>query len=87
MVVSFFDSFLNILKNKAPIKAPYKEELTGLEVMAQVPEAQPTKYQYDQPAAAPRRIPVSSSLYLIVSFFITVQIYTASKDIYGTFVG
>lgn len=28
-----------------PTNAPYKELLTGLEVMAQVPEVQPKKYQ------------------------------------------
>ena len=38
----YFLFFLKRLKTNAPIKAPYKVLFTGLEVMAQVPDAQPT---------------------------------------------
>ena len=38
-----FGDFTNILNNKPPIMPPYKLLLNGFEVMAHVPDAQPTK--------------------------------------------
>lgn len=38
----FFSDFTNILNNNPPNKAPYNVEFNGLDVMAHVPEAQPT---------------------------------------------
>ncbi len=39
----FFGEVTNILNNNPPIIPPYKVLFKGFEVMAQVPEAQPTK--------------------------------------------
>jgi hypothetical protein len=38
----FFGLFSKILNNKPLIKAPYKVLFTGLEVILQVPDSQPT---------------------------------------------
>ena len=38
--------FLNILNKSAPMSAPYKVLLTGLEVIIQVPDEQPICCQY-----------------------------------------
>lgn len=40
---SCFGLETKILNNNPPIKPPYKVEFNGLDVMAQVPLAQPTK--------------------------------------------
>jgi hypothetical protein len=42
---SLLSGFVNRFPKIAPVKAPYKVLLSGLEVMAQLPDEQPTKYQ------------------------------------------
>ena len=49
---------LKIENNNPPIIAPYKLLLIGLEVITQVPVAQPTSYQYKKPAMLPAIAPV-----------------------------
>ena len=56
-----------MLANNAPINAPYSDELTGLEVIAQVPDAHPTSCQYKKPAAAPIKAPIMVRLYFLSS--------------------
>ncbi len=45
LVLSLGLSPMNILPTKPPIIMPYKVELTGEEVIAHPPDAQPTLYQ------------------------------------------
>jgi len=59
-----------MLKRTPPVNAPYNELLTGLDVIAQVPDSHPTKYQYSHPATEPKAKPVNSNLYLVNSTFI-----------------
>ena len=40
-----------------PRTAPYMEYIQGLEVIGQVPLAQPTNRQYKNPSAAPMTVP------------------------------
>ena len=49
---------LKIENNNPPIIAPYKLLLIGLEVITQVPVAQPTYFQYKKPAMLPAIAPV-----------------------------
>lgn len=48
----------------APKTVPYKVLLIGLDVMAQVPEAQPIFCQYKKPAIAPTAVPIITIVFL-----------------------
>ena len=71
-------SALNVPNNKAPIVAPYKVLLIGLDVIMQVPLEQPTKFQYRNPAKAPNSAPITYSLFLINQFFKYYRISSAN---------
>ena len=56
-------------KSKKPMRAPYKLLFKGFEVIMQVPFAQPTNFQYMNPAMEPSKIPMKSSLYFLIIVF------------------
>lgn len=69
-----------MLKSNAPIKPPYKVELTGLEVIGQVPEMQPICCQYRYPAPRPAEMPTIVSQYFLRRI-ILLQVYAKVRAI------
>jgi hypothetical protein len=68
--ISSYLLFLKILKTRPPIIAPYTDEFTGLDVIAQLPEIQPICCQYKNPHRVPIVMPTSTSIFFLRKYII-----------------